>query len=35
MGLKNYTWEEWKRYYRRMHGLPEDGIEGIKCEGRR
>jgi hypothetical protein len=29
MGLKNYTWEEWQRYYRKMHGMPEDGIKRI------
>jgi len=35
MGLKNYTWEEWKAYYRKMHGLPEDGIKRIPFEGKR
>jgi uncharacterized protein (DUF4415 family) len=35
MGLKNYTWEEFKRYYRRMHGLPEDGIKRIPFEGKK
>lgn len=35
MGLKTYTWEEWKRYYRKMHGLPEDGIKRIPFEGKR
>ena len=35
MGLKLYTWEEWKRYYRKMHGLPEDGIKRIPFEGKR
>lgn len=34
-GLKNYDWEEWKRYYRKMHGLPEDGIKRIPFEGKR
>lgn len=29
-GLINYTWDEWKRYYRKMHGLPEDGIKRIQ-----
>lgn len=28
-GLKNYSWEEFKRYYRKMHGMPEDGIKRI------
>lgn len=28
-GLYEYTWEDWKRYYRKMHGLPEDGIKRI------
>lgn len=28
-GLKDYTWEEWKPYYRKMHGLPADGIKRI------
>ena len=32
-GLKNYDWESWKRYYRKMHGLPEDGIKRIPYEG--
>ena len=35
MGLINYTWDEWKKYYRRMHGLPEDGIRRIPFEGRK
>lgn len=35
MGLVEYTWEEWKRYYRKMHGLPEDGIRRIPYEGQR
>ena len=35
MGLKNYTWEEWKPYYRKMHGLPEDGIKRIPFEGKK
>jgi 2-hydroxychromene-2-carboxylate isomerase len=35
MGLKNYTWEEWQRYYRKMHGLPEDGIKRIPFEGKK
>lgn len=35
MGFKNYTWEEWKRYYRKMHGLPEDGIKRIPFEGKK
>ena len=34
-GLKDYTWDEWKRYYRKMHGLPEDGIKRIPFEGKR
>jgi hypothetical protein len=34
-GLLNYDWEEWKRYYRKMHGLPEDGIKRIPFEGKR
>ena len=34
-GLKDYTWEDWKRYYRKMHGLPEDGIKRIPFEGKR
>lgn len=34
-GLKDYTWENWKRYYRKMHGLPEDGIKRIPFEGKR
>ena len=29
MGLKFYTWEEWQKYYRKMKGLPEDGIKRI------
>ena len=28
-GLRKYTWEEWQRYYRKMHGMPEDGIKRI------
>ena len=35
MGLINYTWDEWKKYYRKMHGLPEDGIRRIPFEGRK
>ena len=35
MGLRNYTWAEWKRYYRKMHGLPEDGIKRIPFKGKR
>lgn len=35
MGLKNYNWEDWKRYYRRMHGMPEDGIKRIPFEGKK
>lgn len=35
MGLKAYNWDEWKRYYRKMHGLPEDGIKRIPFEGKR
>ena len=27
--MRSYTWSEWKRYYRKMHGLPEDGIKRI------
>ena len=34
-GLRDYSWEEWKRYYRKMHGLPEDGIKRIPFEGKR
>ena len=34
-GLIDYSWEEWKRYYRKMHGLPEDGIKRIPFEGKR
>ena len=34
-GLIDYTWEEWKKYYRRMHGLPEDGIKRIPFEGKK
>ncbi len=34
-GLLSYTWEDWKRYYRKMHGLPEDGIKRIPFEGKR
>lgn len=34
-GLKEYTWEEWKRYYRKMHGMPEDGIKRIPFEGKK
>ena len=29
MGLKDYDWDSWCRYYRKMHGLPEDGIKRI------
>lgn len=35
MGFRNYSWEEWKRYYRKMHGRPEDGILRIPYEGKR
>lgn len=35
MGLYNFTWDEWKRHYRKMHGLPEDGIKRIPFEGKR
>lgn len=35
MGLKVYSWEQWKRYYRKMHGLPEDGIKRIPFEGKK
>ena len=35
MGLYNYTPDEWKRYYRKMHGIPEDGIKRIPFEGKR
>lgn len=34
-GLKNYTWEQWKRYYRKMHGLPEDGIKRIPIDAKK
>jgi len=34
-GLVDYTWENWKKYYRKMHGLPEDGIKRIPFEGKR
>ena len=34
-GLYNFTWDEWKRYYRKMHGLPEDGIRRIPFEGKK
>ena len=34
-GLVSYKWEDWKRYYRKMHGLPEDGIKRIPFEGKR
>ena len=27
--MRSYTWSEWKKYYRKMHGLPEDGIKRI------
>ena len=33
-GLYNFTWDEFKRYYRKMHGLPEDGIRRIPFEGK-
>lgn len=35
MGFKAYDWESWKRYYRKMHGMPEDGIQRIPFEGKR
>ena len=35
MGLKNYTWEEWKKYYRKMHGMPEDGIKRIPINAKK
>ena len=35
MGLVYYTWDEWVKYYRKMHGLPEDGIKRIPFEGKR
>ena len=35
MGFRSYTWDEWKRYYRKMHGLPEDGIKRIPFEGKK
>lgn len=35
MGLRVYTWDQWKRYYRKMHGLPEDGIKRIPFEGKK
>ena len=34
-GLIDYSWEEWKRYYRKMRGLPEDGIKRIPFEGKK
>ena len=27
--MRSYTWSEWKKYYRKMHGFPEDGIKRI------
>ena len=35
MGLKNYTWDEWKKYYRKMHGMPEDGIKRIPINAKK
>ena len=35
MGLKFYSWEDWKKYYRKMHGIPEDGIKRIPFEGKK
>ena len=35
MDFKNYTWEEWKRYYRKKNGHPEDGIKRIPFDGKR
>ena len=32
MGFVNYSWEEWQKYYRRTHGMPEDGIKRIPLE---
>ena len=34
IGLHYFTWEEWKKEYRRTHGLPEDGIRRIPFEGK-
>lgn len=34
-GWRYYTWDEWKKYYRKMKGLPEDGLKRIKFEGKR
>lgn len=35
MGLVPYTWKQWKAYYRKMHGIPEDGIKRIPFEGKK
>lgn len=35
MGLIPYSWPDWKKYYRKMHGLPEDGIKRIPFEGKK
>ena len=32
--LYNYTPDEWKKHYRKTHGLPEDGIRRIPFEGK-
>ena len=29
MGLGNYDWPAWKRYYRKKNGMPENGIKVI------
>lgn len=34
-GLKEYSWEEWQRYYRKKNGMPEDGIKRIPFEGKK
>lgn len=34
-GFYEYSWEEWKKHYRKMHGLPEDGIRRIPYEGKK
>ena len=34
-GLRQYSWIEWKKYYRKMHGLPEDGIKRVPFNGKR
>lgn len=35
MGFVYYDWDGWKKYYRRMHGIPEDGIRRIPFEGKK